>query len=137
MSGDLNHKMMHSPNLISTGSLGVHHLRLQEECLESDDQQVKQPVRHNCPPLTQMPTHSSPKTNVLPLADRVWGGLCVKEAIDSINLKISITKGNDVFSTIFAVPLQTKFTLNMSAYECAPMLRFWDVSKLETNFPVT
>ena len=64
-------------------------------------------------------------------------GLCVKEAIDSINLKISITKGNDVFSTIFVVPLQTKFTLNMSAYECAPMLRFWCVSKLETNFSLT
>ena len=37
-------KKQHPPNFISAGSLGVHHLRLQEECLESDDRQVKQPV---------------------------------------------------------------------------------------------
>ena len=37
----------YSPNFIVAGSLGLHHLRLQEECLQRGDWQVEEPVQHN------------------------------------------------------------------------------------------
>ena len=42
-----NIQLLLSPDLILSGSLGLHHLCLQEECLNGGEGQVKQPLQHH------------------------------------------------------------------------------------------